>query len=230
MSKLTLGGPSPFPKGQGLRAVLFDFDGTLAVPTLDFILMREKTLEALIPFAKEPFRPEGMVMEELARVTAALAPEEAEAARRAAFAAIEAVELEAATRSSLFPFVRPMLEALRQNGIAFGVLTRNFPGAIFQVFPDLPALTPCVLTREDVERVKPHPEHLERAFALLGVSPETSLMVGDHPSDIQAGKRAGTYTAGVASGESPLERLAEEKPDYLAPHAGELMRLLGLMK
>lgn len=163
-------------------------------------------------------------MEELERVASLLPPEEAAAARRAAFAAIEAVELEAASRSSLFPFVRPMLAALRRKEIAIGIITRNFPAAVFTVFPDLPAYSPCVLTREDVVRVKPHPEHLERAFQRLGVSPGTVLMVGDHPSDIQAGKRTGARTAGVGTGEGSRESLARERPDFLAADAGELMR------
>jgi phosphoglycolate phosphatase len=213
-----------FRQGRGLAAVLFDFDGTLAVPTLDFALMRRRTLEALAPFSGKAFRPEAMIVEELDRVASLLPPEEAAAARGAAFAAIEAVEMEAASRSSLFPFVRPMLAALRRKEIAIGIITRNFPPAVLTVFPDLPAYSPCVLTREDVVRVKPHPEHLERAFQRLGVSPETTLMVGDHPTDIQVGKRTGARTAGVGTGEGSRERLAGECPDFLAADAGELMR------
>ena len=212
-----------FRQGRGLAAALFDFDGTLAVPTLDFALMR-KTLEALVPFAREPFRPEAMIVEELDRVASLLPPREAEAARRAAFAAIEAVEMEAAARSSLFPFVRPILAALREKKIAVGIITRNFPSAVFTVFPDLRAHASCILTREDVARVKPHPDHLEAAFLRLGVSPETALMVGDHPTDIQAGKKTGARTAGVGTGEGSRERLARELPDFLAADAGELMR------
>ncbi|MDR2161529.1 MAG: HAD family hydrolase [Desulfovibrio sp.] len=221
--------PALFRKGRGLAAVLFDFDGTLAVPTLDFALMRARTLEALAPFAREPFRPEAMIMEELDRVTALLPPAGAKEARLAAFAAIEAVELEAASRSSLFPFVRPMLAALRRKNIPFGVITRNFPSAVFTVFPDLGQYSPCILTREDVPRVKPDPDHLERAFRRLGVRPGATLMVGDHPSDIQTGRRAGSRTAGVDSGEASRDRLAGEFPDFLAADAGELMRGLEIL-
>ena len=49
-------------------------------------------------------------------------------------------------------------------------------------------------------------------------------MVGDHPSDIQAGKRTGARTAGVGTGEGSRESLARERPDFLAADAGELMR------
>ena len=212
-----------------MKAVLFDFDGTLTVATLDFGLMRQRTLEALAPFSEEPFRPGAMIVEEIERVTAALGAQEAERAVRAAYGAIEAVELEAAERSSLLPFVRPMFAALMERGIAIAIITSNFPAAVFKVFPDLASFTGCILTRNDVARVKPHPAHLEAALARLGVAPEHALMVGDHPSDVLAGKRANTRTAGVASGGSSLDALAQEGPDYLARDAGELMRLLGIV-
>lgn len=219
----------PFPGGQGLKAALFDFDGTLTVATLDFLLMRQRALEALAPFSGESFRSGAMIVEEIERVTAGLSTGEAARATRAAYAAIEEVELEAAGRSSLLPFVRPMLIALTERRIAIAIITRNFPAAVFKVFPDLSSFTACILTRNDVAQVKPHPAHLEAALELLNIPPEQALMVGDHPSDIQAGKRANTRTAGVASGESAAETLALEEPDYLAADAGELMQRLGIL-
>jgi phosphoglycolate phosphatase len=55
-------------------------------------------------------------------------------------------------------------------------------------------------------------------------------MVGDHPTDIQVGKKAGARTAGVGTGEGTRERLARESPDFLAADAGELMRGLEIWK
>ena len=46
---------------------------------------------------------------------------------------------------------------------------------------------------------------------------------------IIVGKAAGTLTAGVASGDTPLSRLADETPDYLADHAGFLMASFGVL-
>jgi phosphoglycolate phosphatase len=222
----SIGGLGPFPTGRTFKAIVFDFDGTLAEPTLDFSLMRDKTVEALLPFSKRTFNRDAGIMEEIERFCQNLPDGDSEAARKAAYAAIEEIELEAASRSSLFPFVLPMLEALARNDIPFGVITRNIRAAVHMVFPDLADYTKCLLTREDVERVKPHPEHLQKTFDILGVRASSVLMVGDHHTDIMTGKRAGTLTAGVASGETSLARLAEERPDYLAVDAEDLMRVL----
>lgn len=213
-----------------VQAILFDFDGTLAVPALDFSELRRRAAAAVGAFTDIPMRADIPVMEELDRIRAALEPSAGRHAYAAAMRAIEDVEIEAAGRSALFPFVLPMLETLKQRGIAAGVVTRNCPAAVFKVFPDLGEHVGCVLTRDDVQNVKPHPEHIGKALALLQRKAEGAVMVGDHPMDIVAGKRAGTLTAGVLTGGSAHERLAEAEPDWLAEDAGEIMRILGLMR
>jgi HAD superfamily hydrolase (TIGR01549 family) len=52
------------------------------------------------------------------------------------------------------------------------------------------------------------------------------LMIGDMPSDIVAGRDAGLWTIGVASGVSKKEILSEYKPDLLIDSLNELLQLL----
>lgn len=221
-----------------LKAVIFDFDGTLAVSTLDYALMRQKAREAVREVLPDGFsytpEQQGHVpaMEELTALCGAVGVFGDAAVRRVRAAAMDAiarVELEAAGRSSLFPFVRPMLRTLGAQGIRCGIITRNCRASIQTVFPDHEELCGCVLTRDDVEKVKPDPAHLLAALQALDCAPKEALMVGDHPMDIQVGRKAGTRTAGVASAESPFADLVKEKPTWLARDAGELVRWLGLM-
>jgi len=51
-------------------------------------------------------------------------------------------------------------------------------------------------------------------------------MIGDMPSDIIAGRDAGLWTIGVASGVSKKEILSEYKPDLLIDSLDELVQLL----
>ena len=213
---------------HGIKAVLFDFDGTLAGTALDFSLMLRRALEAVARVTPLPVRADVPLMEALGDLCARLDADTAALARESAMRAVVEVEVEAASRARLFPFTLPVLEALRAEGTVAGVVTRNCPEAVYRVFPRLDDYVGCVLTRNDVARVKPHPEHIGAALARLGREPGESLMVGDHPMDIEAGKRAGTLTAGVASGDSPADRLKSAGPRWLAPDAGALMRELGL--
>lgn len=218
----------PFDPAR-IRAVLFDFDGTLAEATLDFAVMRKQARAAMAGFAELPEVPAVPVMEELAQLCAALPPSRAEEARRRTMEAIAEVEREAATRAGLFPFTRPMLAALRARGIASAVVTRNCPDAVFTVFPDLREYVACVLTRDDVERVKPDPEHGGKALALIGCGAEAAIMVGDHPMDVETGKRLGAFTGAVASGEGKREALAAANPDWLEDDAEILMQRISLL-
>jgi HAD superfamily hydrolase (TIGR01549 family) len=52
------------------------------------------------------------------------------------------------------------------------------------------------------------------------------LMIGDMPSDIAAGQEAGFWTIGVASGVSKHEILTEYKPDLLIDSLDELLNIL----
>ncbi|MDR1947738.1 MAG: HAD family hydrolase [Desulfovibrio sp.] len=221
----------PVPVGS-LRAVFFDFDNTLSdtIPVYDEF--RRKGLEALARFVPADPDAEGVsvpFMEQMAGILASLPPASAAEAEKAALAAVEEVEVAAARRSGLFPFARPVLAALRARGTATAVITRNCPEALHAVFPDLDDYCACVLTRKHVRNVKPHPEHIERALAHAGCAGRAALMVGDHVMDVEAGKRAGTYTAAVLTGESDFAGLAAAGPDIMAPDAGTLMRCLGLL-
>lgn len=51
-----------------------------------------------------------------------------------------------------------------------------------------------VVTGDDVNNGKPHPEGLLKVVRELKVSPDKTAMIGDHRSDIVAGKAAGVFT------------------------------------
>jgi phosphoglycolate phosphatase len=219
----------PFPAAS-LRAVLFDFDHTLSDTALSFPELRRKGLEALARFAPVVKDCSLPLMEQMAGILATLPPATAAAAEKAALDAVKEVEIAAARRSVLFPFARPVLESLRTRGISTAVITRNCPEAVYAVFPDLDDYCACVLTREHVGHVKPHPEHIGTALERLNCAARQALTVGDHVMDIEAGKRAGTRTAAVLTGDSGFEELAAADPDSIAPDAGALLRGMGMLR
>jgi phosphoglycolate phosphatase len=69
---------------------------------------------------------------------------------------------------------------------------------------------------------KPEPNVILKSLEVFGVSPEECLMVGDAPSDIEAGRRAGVKTCAVRYGYGDLEKMAEFKPDYWIDHPSQL--------
>lgn len=213
--------------GSRLRAAVFDFDGTLARPALDFPLMKRRVGELASSRLGSPVTPAGLpALEWIEALCGKMLPAQAEAFRRDSHALIEDMEREAAARTSLFDFVRPMLSRLSGRGVALAVITRNSRQAVEAVFPDARNYLAAVLAREDVAAVKPDPAHLLEALGLLDRIPGEALMVGDHPLDVLTARRAGALAGAVASGETPLADLQAAGPDFLAEDAHELFERL----
>ena len=227
---ITLPTVAPGGRPRQIRALVFDFDGTLAGLEIDFDLMRREIVGLCSEFAVGNGLSNRYVLEMLAeaeRILSARNPETSRLFTARAYAMIEAIELEAARRGSLFPETRSVLTGFKEAGLAMAVITRNFGRAVRTVFPDLDDFFPVFLPREAVSRVKPDPEHLLAALRALDVPPDSTLMVGDHPLDIETGRRAGTMTAGVASGRIGRRELAaagaDAAFDRLADLAGFLL-------
>ncbi|MEJ2671354.1 MAG: HAD-IA family hydrolase [Deltaproteobacteria bacterium] len=63
--------------------------------------------------------------------------------------------------------------------------------------------------------LKPAPDQVLALIADMGMKPGRSLMVGDKPADVMAGRAAGAFTAAVTYGYGDLEALQAESPDFL---------------
>jgi phosphoglycolate phosphatase len=184
--------------------VIFDFDGTLAKLNIDFDHMLSAIVELIAHYGiAHQSLQNRFVLEMIAEAGAILnnkSRKKAESFTDEAYLIIEGIEVEAADRGELFGRTKELLRVLSKHGIGTGIITRNCFKAVHTVFPDIITYCPVVVCREDVKHVKPHPGHLRQALMQLGSNPERSIMIGDHPLDIETGQNAGTLTAGVLTG------------------------------
>ncbi|NCC25354.1 MAG: HAD family hydrolase [Deltaproteobacteria bacterium] len=217
---------------SGLTAMVFDFDGTLGRVDIDFDLMRRRVATIASWFLDPAPTPDGQPilewMDELAElISVRLGKSEAREFHSRARLAVMAQELDAAGQGSLFPEVPGLLRMLGARGVALGIVTRNTSAAVRLVFPDYEEYGIVLVPREEAVRVKPDPRHIVQALELMGGhEPGQALMVGDHPMDIMAGKRAGTLTAGVYAFNDNREALERTGPDFLAPDCRSLIDIL----
>ncbi|KAL5534512.1 hypothetical protein ACEPAG_975 [Sanghuangporus baumii] len=72
-----------------------------------------------------------------------------------------------------------------------------------------------LVTSEDVERGKPHPDPYLKAAERCGVSPESCLVIEDAPSGLNSGRSAGCKTLAVCTSHSKQSILAKTTPDYI---------------
>lgn len=168
----------------GIATVLFDLDGTLTVPVLDFAAIRRR-LDL----------PEGT---SIVHALAELPPE----VRRPKEDLMRQMELEAARAARPNQGACELVRALQQRGMGVAIITRNFAQAVALTLKALELEVPVVITRDDAEP-KPSPEPLKLAMARLGASAESTLMVGDFLDDMDAGRAAGVATCLVTNGGPP---------------------------
>lgn len=187
---------------SGLRAVIFDLDGTL----IDSIPMVLKAFA----HALAPYRPE-LTEEEIflrlggppERTMAELIGDkekEGDALRR-----LECFGFANAHLVQPFAGMRGMLTELRSRGLLLAVWTgrdRETTEAIFRAH-DLADFFAVVVCGDDLPTHKPHPGGLFEIMTRLSVSPEEVFFAGDADADVLGGHDAGVRTLFILHGRKP---------------------------
>ncbi|MDH7555846.1 MAG: HAD family hydrolase [Candidatus Methanosuratincola sp.] len=104
--------------------------------------------------------------------------------------------------SPLFPEAKQVLDELRKRGIVMGIVTTRSAKEAEYVLKrhSIDEYFKIVVSRDLVNRGKPHPDPIIFALRKMGFSPAQAVMVGDMPTDIEAGKAAGAKTIALAIG------------------------------
>jgi len=193
------------PPRDPVNLVIFDMDGTLTLPFLDFRRIRaeiglpEPLLETMMALPPGPERDR-------------------------AFSILERHEDEAAEKSELSGGARETLDLLRARGVRTAVVTRNSRKSAERVLEKHALAFDLVVTREDAP-AKPRPEPLLLISDRLEVPPAEALMVGDYKYDVMAGRAAGMRTALLLLGEKRPPWLDEARPDHLLRRLDDLRAL-----
>lgn len=212
------------------RAVLFDFDGTLA-PSLPLWLKGYHI--ALGQFGMTLADEEVMrrcFFRDWADVAADLNVCSAQELERQVKAGVQ----QAFAAAILFPLAKSLVEHCRLHGLQTALVTSS-PREIVAAFMarlNLAELFDFVICGDDVRNYKPHPEPLLTTLAALKRLPSEAIMVGDSHVDILAGKAAGTRTALFLpenhGGFHDIQKLRATEPDHIFADHCELPALLGL--
>ena len=213
-----------------IKAIIFDFDGTLAVLNIDFSLMRERIFDLMRGYGiqdetiQEKYLLE--ITDEAYQLLWEKDPTGAEAFYQESHHILHEVEMKAAEEGRLIPGTEATLERLRKRGIKIGIITRNCEDAVRKVFPGIDDFCDVFVSRNSVKKVKPHPDHLTYVMRRLKISGEEAVMVGDHMIDVQAGRNVGMKTIGVLTGRTKKEEFEKAGADYILRDASEVYQLL----
>jgi len=180
------------------QAILFDLDGTLADTAvgLGLALNMQRERHGLAPLAAEIIRPYASHgTPGLLGVGFGLSKEDVSFGEmRAEYLGLyEEVFLQ---NPKLFEGVAEVLESIELRGLKWGVVTNKpsrFTVPLIQAL-GLAQRATCIVSGDDCERPKPHPDTLILASQLADVAPQQCVYVGDAERDIIAGHAAGMST------------------------------------
>lgn len=207
------------------RAVLFDFDGTLAdsYNAITASVNHVRGLYSLPPLdVSEVRRHVGRGPDHLIQATV---PQADVVTAVTVYRQHHPSVMRTGTR--LLPGVAEVLPALFQRGLQLGVCS-NKPRA-FTVellnYLDLSPFIKVVVGPEDAPRPKPEPDMLQLALKRLSVTPAEALYVGDMAVDVTTARAAGVRVWVIATGSDELTTLQAARPDHVMNDFRDLLML-----
>ena len=156
------------------RALIFDMDGTITTPVIDFQRFRQEIGFGPGDVAKE--------IEDLPKKE-----------RDAAWRVIERHERKAEAEQQLQEGTKELLERCRKDDIRIGLITRNVRRSVDRLCQKFDLVFDSIITRE-FPHIKPHPAPIIHMLTAWEIAAEDTLMIGDYIHDIHCGIAAGTAT------------------------------------
>ena len=206
-----------------LRAVLFDWDGTLA-----------DSAEASLRCYARLFASFGIAFDR-ERFGQTYSPDwyrtyEAVALPRERWSEADArwVELYEEEQPRLLPGAKEALARLRAGGLSTALVTSGNRSRVERELArlKLSGEFDALVCSEDVHRKKPDPESLRLALERLQLTPPQVAFVGDSPEDVAMSRAAAVYVVGVEGAFPNRDALRASRPDLLArdlAHAAEAL-------
>jgi phosphoglycolate phosphatase len=129
----------------------------------------------------------------------------------------------------LFPGIEPLLLSLKQAGCRMGILSNkleNLSRKVVASFTGLADSISFIYGGDSFKEKKPSPVPILEIMKRWGGDEENTVMIGDSPNDIRAGKAAGIHTIGVTYGFVDGQVLRKENPDLIVDSPAELQHAI----
>jgi phosphoglycolate phosphatase len=127
-------------------------------------------------------------------------------------------------KCSLMPGTLEALEWLDSQDITLGICTSNSTNIAISILENLKlkSFFRSIIGRTVGLKLKPYPDQVLACFNMLGVLPESGVMVGDSHNDVLAGKAAGACTIAVPVYFTRINEMDAAKPDLIIKNLHEL--------
>lgn len=209
-----------------IKAVLFDFDGTLADTNPLIIRTFDETFAALLP-------ERTMTMKEIYDCIGPTLEQTGEKY----FPDNPAVFVEHYRKLNdkyhddmieIYPGVVQMLTELQKKGLKLAIVSSKRRDFVIRGLIQTKILEffDYIVAGDDVQNPKPHTEPFEMVFNHYGVTASECLMVGDNSHDIDGAKNAGIKSIAVGWAFKGKPYLIALNPDYIIDDTMEIIKIM----
>ncbi len=223
-----------------LKAILWDFDGTIIFFNIDAQRMR---LEIFDYLAALDFQiPKGgswksifSILQEAKRYFLAngRSPEEVKTFSSHVDHIINTIEVEGTDTAHLVPGVQEVIQQASSLGIRHAIITLNRSTNVSALLTQLGLIQnfDVIAGRDLVPLFKPDPAHTQYILDRLRLKPEDCLMIGDHPNDLETANAAHVSFAAVITERHPQSEFAGAKFFVPQDHMQDLLPIIrGLLE
>lgn len=214
---------------QAIRAVIFDFDLTLADSSEAIVECTQYALTRLECETATPAQIRGVIGLPLPVMFHTLSGDE-DAARAEAFVRhfVSRADEIMVQSTRIYPEVPGLLAALREQGLAVAIVSTKFRHRIDAILTraGLRSQVDVIVGGDDVQRHKPDPEGITQALGHLGLGAAQAIYVGDHAVDAQAAEGAGTGFIGMVSGTTSFDAWSAAGKMAVTHHVSEVADLV----
>lgn len=216
-----------------IKAAIFDFDGTLVPFRINYIALRKEIIDKIAEtgISKNIFNVKDPIRVTLWTARELLNDKDMKILERKAEEIIDFYELEGAKNNTLITGVSVILRTLKEIDLKLGIFTLNqrkvveillSKANLFEIFD-------AIVTRNSVSdfyEKKIKMKLLRTCLEKLGVKGIESIVIGDHPIDIEAGKLMNAITVGIHTPRNGNELQKDEKYDYLVHSIEEIPKVI----
>lgn len=219
---------------QGVRAVIFDLDGTL----IDYKYHAETAREAIIAQLKSmgfnislmnSRQPTQIIManayDQIAKGAAKISRE---GLKERLYSMLDTFDMEAYSTSDIKPQALPVMREIKGKGYLLGLFTNSGSKTVKMTLEkyQMGNYFDAVVTRDDVEELKPSGVGLKKMLERLRIEPSEAIYVGDSWIDIAAARATNVRIIAVEGGAGTRRHLEEQSPELILPSLEKLPSLL----
>jgi len=190
---------------SSVNCLLFDMDGTLTKPALDFEYIKQ---DMQIPSNIS-------ILEYIDNHATA-------ENKKHLFDILDKHEVFAAENTQPNDGFNELMHFLNERNFKIGVLTRNSKKSAKITLNILGFVPDLLISRED-SPYKPKPDAILKAIKELDANPEETLMIGDFKYDVIAGRNAGCFTCFITNYKEEYDC---DKADFIINTLADLPKLL----